>query len=204
MEEERYQINYWEIVDSSNLQQQQIPTQNFNKKKVKAFGNVFDEMRQTSLTKKLLDEENVNNIYQNQQQYQPPYQPPYQNNVQIKQTEYINPIVKNSKVYQKYFKDYDKDDNPKILKPKSIEELKQILFEQQMQKKRISEIKSTKMKFTNGTSNSGVELGPTIPFSPRQKLIIPPNYDNSKLKIPTQNNANNQPNGFSLKKMFFN
>ena len=78
-----------------------------------------------------------------------------------KQTEApIDPAVKHSFIYNKYFKDYVDayKPEPEILVPKTIEEYKQMVYElrlkQQEERKRISEIKSTKLMFT---TNQGYE-----------------------------------------------
>ena len=66
----------------------------------------------------------------------------------------IEPSVKHSYIYNKYFKDYV-DPNPvkePVKVPKTLEEYKQMVLEQRIKaiqnKKRIEEIKSTKMMFT--------------------------------------------------------
>jgi hypothetical protein len=71
----------------------------------------------------------------------------------------IDPIVKNSFLYNKYFKDYKdvKSPEPQVRVPKTMEEYKKMLLEDRIQRiqqlKRISEIKSTKLMFTTPSSN---------------------------------------------------
>ena len=66
----------------------------------------------------------------------------------------IDPSVKHSFIYNKYFKDYQSKvhEEPVIRVPKTMEEYRQMLLEDRLKKiehqKRISEIKSTKLMFT--------------------------------------------------------
>lgn len=66
----------------------------------------------------------------------------------------IEPELKNSAIFNKYFKDY-KDPNTEILprRPLTKEEYKQKIIEDIIQKRRISKIKSKKMLFTNNNNN---------------------------------------------------
>lgn len=72
----------------------------------------------------------------------------------IKDNTPIDPVVKHSAIYNKYFKDYQTRfvEEPVIRVPKTMEEYKQMLLEDKLKKieqqKRISEIKSTKLIFT--------------------------------------------------------
>jgi hypothetical protein len=88
---------------------------------------------------------NVNNINNFQQiKKQPP----------VKDNAPMDPAVKHSHIYNKYFKDYQTkfNEEPVIRVPKTMEEYKQMLLEDKLKKieqqKRISEIKSTKLIFT--------------------------------------------------------
>jgi hypothetical protein len=99
-----------------------------------------------------------NQNYQNQQ-----YQQPYQEYVaqQVAKKQPLDPSIKNSFLYNKYFKDYrDVSVQPEIRVPKTIEEYKQMLLEDKLkrieQKKRAAEIKSTKLLFTTSTGNQDV------------------------------------------------
>jgi hypothetical protein len=76
------------------------------------------------------------------------------NNNNRKPVQPIEPSVKHSYIYNKYFKDYV-DPNPikeTVKVPKTLEEYKQMVLEERIKaiqnKKRIEEIKSTKMMFT--------------------------------------------------------
>lgn len=66
----------------------------------------------------------------------------------------IETELKNSTIFNKYFKDY-KDPNTKILprRPLTKEEYKQKIIEDIIQQRRISKIKSKKMLFTNNNNN---------------------------------------------------
>jgi len=104
------------------------------------------------------------NQQQSQQQY-PQQQYPQQKYPQQPQQQYIQqePLdhsVKHSFIYNKYFKDYkDAITLPEVKVPKTIEEYKQMLLEDKIerikQQKRISEIKSTKLFFTTNTGGNG-------------------------------------------------
>jgi hypothetical protein len=112
--------------------------------------------------------------YQQQSYQQQPYQEyvaqqmvkkPHQNSQQGNQVP-IDPAIKNSFLYNKYFKDYKEaiTDEPQIRVPKTMEEYKQMLIQdkikQLQQKKRIAEIKSTKLLFTtNNNTNHNVIHG---------------------------------------------
>ena len=102
----------------------------------------------------------------NQQQNQQPYnQQPY--NQQQPQTKTIakgkplEPQVKNSFIYNKYFKDY-KDPNVEIVEevkvPQTVEEYNRMLLEERIkriqERNRIAKIKSTKMLFENNNYNN--------------------------------------------------
>jgi len=80
--------------------------------------------------------------------------------VEIKK-EQIEPAVKHSYIYNKYFKDYQ-DANPvvpEIKVPKTKEEYLKMLVEERLrqieERKRISQIKSTRMLFTTNVGNQG-------------------------------------------------
>jgi hypothetical protein len=113
-------------------------------------------------------EEQPQYLPQPQQQYnikkQDQYLPQQQEQYNIKKIEQnqapIDPTVKHSFIYNKYFKDYVDayKPEPEVLVPKSMEEYRQMVYEQKVkeaeERKRISEIKSTKLMFT---TNKGYE-----------------------------------------------
>ena len=89
--------------------------------------------------------------YQQPQYQQPQYQQPQQNN----NSQPIDPVVKHSYIFNKYFKDYA-DINvvkpiPRV--PKTFEEYNQMLLEDKIKqnehRKMIEEVKSKKMMFTS-------------------------------------------------------
>ena len=92
--------------------------------------------------------------YQQQQYQQQPYQQqPYQ---QQPNNDPLDPAVKHSYIFNKYFKDYkdaNDDFKPQVKVPKSIEEYKQMVLEERVrqiqERNRIAQIKSKKMLFTS-------------------------------------------------------
>lgn len=92
--------------------------------------------------------------YQSQQQYNQPSSKTIQH--QTKNNEPLDPQVKNSFIFNKYFKDY-KDPNIKFEEPKNkpqtVEEYNKSLLEDRLriikERKRIAQIKSTKILFEN-------------------------------------------------------
>lgn len=123
--------NYWEV---SNIQ----PIQ--PKKKKVSFDDILTNMNLVVNPKGVL-------------QYMTPVN---DNNVKPEES-----VDTNGYIYNKYFKDYANKNiaAPIIRVPKTIEEYKQMLIEDKInrirEKKRISQIKSTKMLFTNTGSNIG-------------------------------------------------
>jgi hypothetical protein len=103
---------------------------------------------------------------QQQQQYQKQYpQQQKQKQYPQQQQEPIDPSVKHSYIYNKYFKDYAAANNhsvPEKKIPHTIEEYNQMVLEERIkayeQKKRIAEIKSKKLMFTTN---------PESPINPR-------------------------------------
>ena len=99
---------------------------------------------------------------QQQEQYLPQLQ--QQEHYNIKKIEQnqspVDPSVKHSFIYNKYFKDYVDayKPEPEVLVPKSMEEYRQMVYEQKVkeaeERKRNAEIKSTKLMFT---TNKGYE-----------------------------------------------
>ena len=92
--------------------------------------------------------------YQSQQQYNHPSSKTIQH--QTKNSEPLDPLVKNSSIFNKYFKDY-KDPNIKFEEPKNkpqtVEEYNKSLLEDRLriikERNRIAQIKSTKILFEN-------------------------------------------------------
>jgi hypothetical protein len=92
--------------------------------------------------------------YQNsQEQYQTPQK-------QCQVQEKLEPSVKHSYIFNKYFKDYHQDvipSVPQVRVPKTMDEYKLMLLEDKIkqieQRRKISELKSTKLMFTTNPSN---------------------------------------------------
>ena len=127
------------VVNKNGVLQSMIPTQ-----------NVFSQEENYSQP-----QQQYSQSYSQQysQQYRQPQQPPQQQS--------LDPSVKHSYIFNKYFKDY-KDavaPEPEIRKPKTMQEYRQMLLEDRIkrieQQKRISHIKSTKLMFTTNSGNNG-------------------------------------------------
>jgi hypothetical protein len=115
---------------------------------------------------------------QQQQQYGQKQQQQYVQKQQQEQQQ-IDPTVKHSYIYNKYFKDYASANAPPPEKkiPKTIEEYNQMVYEERVnqieQRKRIAEIKSTKLMFTTtpgNNVNSGNNVNPRNMQSSRNTL----------------------------------
>lgn len=136
------------VVNKNGVLQKMIPTaSNYEEP------NLYDDYNYNANT---LDQNNSNNP---------------NNFVQKKQNIINTPIdnsVKHSFIYNKYFKDYAdaKPQEPEIRVPKTMEEYHQMLLEDKIkmieERKRIAQIKSTKLLFTtNGTINNNTTNGQT-------------------------------------------
>ena len=106
-----------------------------------------------------------------QQQYAQPHQQQYAQSNQQRQNipqqkQPLDPSVKHSYIYNKYFKDYADVTPPAPEKrvPKTIEEYNQMVKEDRIkrieERRRISEIKSTKMMFTTTPNNEMSQRNP--------------------------------------------
>lgn len=165
---------YWEQVKSQNEQQ--------TKKKKVSFNDILTNMNLVVNKKGVLqrlqstqepqqqDYQYEEQYYQqqyaqpHQQQYAQPQQrqyaqPQQRQYAQPQQQQPVDPSVKHSYIYNKYFKDYANVSAPAPEKkvPKTIEEYNQIVREEKIkrieERKRISEIKSTKLMFTTTPDN---------------------------------------------------
>jgi hypothetical protein len=158
---------YWE-------QTEEKPQQKYKKKKV-SFDDILSNMNlvvnktgvlQFMASKQPLQQDEQQ--YQEYQEYQNPndYNNTYNNTIEqvIKHPPNnnipIDPSVKHSYIYNKYFKDYQTATNnePVVRVPKTMEEYRQMLLEDKIkqieQAKRINEIKSTKLMFTSNEDAS--------------------------------------------------
>jgi hypothetical protein len=101
--------------------------------------------------------------YQGQQQQRQPQQ---QEQFMPQQRQPVDPSVKHSYIFNKYFKDYADVTPPAPEKrvPKTIEEYNQMVYEDRIkrieERKRISEIKSTKLMFTTTPDNYAGRVNP--------------------------------------------
>jgi len=121
--------NYWDV----QQQQQEDPV--IKKKKKVSFDDILNNMNLVVNDKGVLQ-----------------YMTPLNDNEMVEQN--INPLEKNGYIYNKYFKDYkNTEDKPVIRVPKNMQEYRQMLLEDKINKikeqKRISQIKSTKLLLTN-------------------------------------------------------
>ena len=148
-----YSDNYWE---TSNVDKP--------KKKKVSFNDILSNMNlvvnkqgvlQMMAPNQQLTQQMINNDFSEQ-----PTNYQYQNYAQEKP---IEPVVKHSYIYNKYFKDYNDhaSNQPNVRIPKTIEEYKQMLEEDRIKaiehKKMIEQVKSKKMFFT---ANSDTRTNP--------------------------------------------
>jgi len=170
---------YWEQAKSEKEQQ--------TKKKKVSFNDILSNMNLVVNKKGILQfmqptQEPQQNYEYEEQYYQQQYAQPQQRQTVTKQQQYaqpqqrqtvtkqqqyaqpqmpVDPSVKHSYIYNKYFKDYQdaSPSTPEIKVPKTKQEyLKMLLQErirQNIERKRISQIKSTKLFFTTNTGNQG-------------------------------------------------
>lgn len=163
------EIHYTEIESQNPYEKYWVQEEEPPKKKRVSFNDILSNMnlvvnkagvlQRMTISKKKLDEEQEQDQYQEEQnqyqeeqnQYQQP-QNQYYSKEPIQQP--LHPAVKHSYIYNKYFKDYNDKVivEPEIRVPKTMEEYKQMLLDDRRKKyeerKRIAEIKSTKLMFT--------------------------------------------------------
>ena len=170
-----FDYNKFEQQNSANYWENSVKPETKEKRKKVSFNDILSNMNLVVNKQGVLQfmVPNQEEILQ-QNTYQPQYNPnefsqysQYQNSEIAPQKqpnrpnqEPLDPSVKHSYIYNKYFKDYA-DPNaqkpgPRV--PKTIEEYHQMLLEDKIKaiehKKRIDQIKSTKLLFTN-TPGSG-------------------------------------------------
>jgi hypothetical protein len=128
--------------------------------------NENQEQQQYSQQQQYPQQQYPQQQYSQQQQY-PQQQYPQQNQQQIKGKP-LDPQVKNSHIFNKYFKDY-KDPNVEYVEevkvPQTIEEYNQMLLQDRIkriqERNRIAQIKSTKLLFESSSNNS-INIGNNI------------------------------------------
>lgn len=140
-------VSFNDILNNMSLSVNKAGVLQFIAPKEKYDENIYEPLNQhdNQLSNQNYYNNNVNNVNNFQQiKKQNP----------IKDNTPIDPVVKHSAIYNKYFKDYQTRfvEEPVIRVPKTMEEYKQMLLEDKLKKieqqKRISEIKSTKLIFT--------------------------------------------------------
>jgi hypothetical protein len=117
-------------------------------------GTPYKNLTQNQTQTQTQTQNQSKNLTQNQNQYNKPITKPVQH--QTKHNEPLDPLVKNSFIFNKYFKDYKdpsiKFEEPKN-KPQTVEEYNKSLLEDRLriikERNRISQIKSTKILFEN-------------------------------------------------------
>ena len=158
---------YWE----QNIQKQQTAQQ--TKKKKVSFDDILTNMNlvvnKSGVLQFMSQTQDTQPQYQQPQYQQPQYQQPQYQEPQYQQPQYqqphikepLDPSVKHSYIYNKYFKDYQ-DANPitpEVKVPKTKEEYLKMLVEERLrqieERKRIAQIKSTKLLFTTNVGNNG-------------------------------------------------
>jgi hypothetical protein len=176
---------YWE---QQNAQKKQQP-----KKKKVSFDDILSNMNlvvnQSGVLQFMQPNQQIEQQYEQQQYYeqQPQYQqqyqqqqyqqPQYQQPIHVQKQEPLDPSVKHSFIYNKYFKDYQdaQPSAPQVRVPKTIEEYHQMLLEDKIkqiqQQKRIAEIKSTKLLFvSNPGGNQNNSINPRNMQASRNNL----------------------------------
>ena len=137
--------NYWESQPKKvNIQEQ--------KKKRVSYDDILNSLNLVVNKNGTLQYMTVNSNENSQQQ---------QKQQQKGQQQQLDPQVKNSYIFNKYFKDY-KDPNAENVKevkvPQTIEEYKHMVLEEHIkriqERKRISQIKSTKLLFVQSNNSS--------------------------------------------------
>jgi hypothetical protein len=158
--EKQNTINYWE---------KSVKPETKEKRKKISFNDILSNMnlivnKEGLLQSMIPNQQEIpqENEYQYQHQYNPnnfvqPNQYQYQN---VPKSTPLDPSVKHSYIFNKYFKDYSDPNTEKPLPrvPKTIQEYHQMVLEDRINainhKKKIEQIKSTKLLFTT-TPGSG-------------------------------------------------
>ena len=151
--------NYWETANPK------VETQAPKKKKV-SYDDILNSLNLVVNKNGVLQYMSVNPNAGNKEQ-QPQYSQKQQYSQQPQQKKVIkgkplDPQVKNSAIFNKYFKDY-KDPNAEPVQevkvPQTMEEYRQMVLEERMrriqERNRIAQIKSTKMLYESNNGNIG-------------------------------------------------
>ena len=154
-------VSYDDILNSLNL----VVNKNGVLQYMSANPNAGKQQQQQQYSQQYRQQYSQQYSQQNSQQYNQQQQPQY--NQQQQQTKVIkgkplDPQVKNSAIFNKYFKDY-KDPNAEQVQevkvPQTMEEYRQMVLEERMrriqERNRIAQIKSTKMLYESNNGNIG-------------------------------------------------
>jgi len=158
------------INKSQNVETQKYWEEDFNqkqktqlKKKKVTFSDILNNMNLVVNNQGVLQFMAPANLTNEEEQYpqQKQYSQKNQFNENIeRKNEPLDPSVKHSYIYNKYFKDYKEITEPKPKKiPKTREEYIKMVLEERIrqteERKRISQIKSKKMIYTTNYTNHG-------------------------------------------------
>jgi hypothetical protein len=168
-----YNTSQSDIVNTNNYWEKSKENNNTHTKKRVTYTDILSSLNLTVSPNGVLQYMTLNpknddflqSQYQ-QTQYQPQYQPQSQyqqtqsrpNSKPLQNEKPLEPQVKNSYIFNKYFKDYKgpnvQFEEPK--KPQTIEEYNRMLLEERIrriyERKRIAQIKSTKLLFENNST----------------------------------------------------
>jgi hypothetical protein len=142
--------NYWE---TANLK--------VEKKKKVSYDDILNSLNLVVNKNGVLQYMSVNPNGGNQEQQYNQQQPQYnQQQTKVSKGKPLDPQVKNSSIFNKYFKDY-KDPNAEQVQevkvPQTIEEYRQMVLEERIrriqERNRIAQIKSTKMLYESNNGN---------------------------------------------------
>jgi len=162
-----FDYNNFKNQPSENYWEKSVKTESKGKKKV-SFDDILSNMNLVVNKQGILQfmvpkqQDHSQQTQQNQQNPSDGFYPRQQSARQ--REEPLEPSVKHSSIYNKYFKDYVDPNMPKSgpKVPKTIQEYKEMLLEYKINaiehKKLMNKIKSTKLMFTNSPDSS---------FSPR-------------------------------------
>lgn len=158
--------NYWEKPTTTNVIEP--------KRKKVSFEDILSNMnlvvsktgvlQSMALTNNKQCEENYEPQHYEQPHYEPQHRQSQQHEpskIQIKKQEPLDPALKHSFLYNKYFKDYQDATpvEPEVLVPKTKEEYFKMVNEERIrriqEKYRISQIKSKQLIFTSNTNYQG-------------------------------------------------
>jgi len=156
--DDNFDVNKYNSMNDQNIEKYwETPKVDNSKKKKVSFDDILSNMNLVVNKNGVLQ---YMTPIQSQEMYQDKIEHPY-SEVKYKvqhqrNNSQVEPAVKHSYIYNKYFKDYNdpnKTSIPEPIVPKTIEEYRQIVLENRIkriqEKNRVAQIKSTKMFFEN-------------------------------------------------------